>query len=212
MKLIAVEPPANRWRPPHRSGRAQLTHPAPPLSQTQKRSLGNGCTTGQSLTNGATICLPNLRFPQSNQPSIKHLGTLSFHACAAIQLPLWPHPSLHEFRSFSLCQHGLYVSLCSFASSLLWCGLTSNTFNAHAYSNLSFRVRGNPLPPCWISQVPAKPILACCGSHDSEELQQHSRITCRCMWPSPSRYKVGVPNDDFGAHNRACNFTCQRLT
>ena len=121
----------------------------------------------------AVILRPADYFPQPNQPSIKHSGTLSFHACAAIQPPLWPHPSLHEFRSFPLCQHGLYDSLCSLASSLLRCGLTSSTITSHAYSNSSFRVSGIPLPSRWISQVPTKPILACCGSKDSEELQHH---------------------------------------
>jgi len=94
-------------------------------------------------------------------------------------------PERGQLSFLGLCQHGFYDSLCSLASSLLRCGLTSNTIPLHAYSNSSLRVSGIPLPPCSISQIPTQvrpwpngllAILTCCGSSDSEELHQHSRL------------------------------------
>jgi len=72
----------------------------------------------------------------------------------------------------------------------LRCVLTSNTITSHAYSNSSFRVSGIPLPSRWVSQVPTQvrpwphghPCML--RVYDSEEPQQHLRLTCCCTWPS----------------------------
>ena len=93
--------------------------------------------------------------------------------------------------------------------------MTSSEFQSAyptALGRTPFSVGGIPLSTDWTSQVPYRTHPCMQRVSDSEEPKPLLAIAPGLVWPSPSVDKVGIPDDDFGALNRACTFTCQRLS
>ena len=143
-------------RPPHRSGLALLTHPAPASSRTSTQTNPDAVRASQLLANrvvmsGRADRSFNLRFRQALCPD---------HGVIA-DLPLCQGPSLHQFRRrhHDVFVHRLphYYGLVRFPGCLpieLWL--------------LTFLDSTRPWAAIRTSQVPTKHIHTCTGSTTPE--------------------------------------------
>ena len=161
-------------RPPHRSGREMLPHPAPTLGSDAETPIRRGAS--------RTCLRPLDRYPLS----------LSTEPVDLNQIPLGQGPSLHHLRrSVAQIPSGL-KDLCSMASQVL---LTCPTARQHSCWDYGLRPSparlANFLPAtAELSRLPHMERTHMPQVSDSGELDRHSRyrIPPQAGLPSPAPY------------------------